>query len=64
MVFLPAWVIQSWTFYIDAEGKVSKIDKDVNPHRGSRFVKKSRGARSANVVSDVAPRGAIFKKQK
>ena len=30
-----------WTFYIDAEGKVSKIDKDVNPRTAGRDLLKN-----------------------
>ena len=42
MVFLPAWVFQSaGPFYIDAEGKVSKIDKDVNPRTAGRDLLKN-----------------------
>jgi peroxiredoxin len=30
-----------WTFYIDADGKVSKIDKDVNPRTAGRDLLKN-----------------------
>jgi peroxiredoxin len=40
-----------WTFYIDASGKIAKIDKDVNPRTAGRDLLKSLVALEVPVSS-------------